>query len=253
MTTKCSDASDVTKSKYVSRFPTKLNGNIGWSFFSLEEDADFDITKDFPDNTLHLRNDYTYKEPDSEDDRMCTLMLTIRNHYQLDRADSEFKVAKVSSGRGNRECYCEYTGGGDIYVRKKGQGSTLSIVNLENLATTPSSSTESIPGLIIEGNHEKDKLTQQLICNTILCCVTQFIKQCKENQISSEFVRKMKKLSGYSIAITGMGYFGFYKLTMEFGTRPILTAKYEPVVRAKPVSAALVDQALDYFFKEVSQ
>ena len=50
-----------------------------------------------------------------------------------------------------------------------------------------------------------------------------------------------------------MGYLSFYKLTMEFGTRPILTAKYEPAVRAKPVSAALMDQALDYFFKKVGQ
>ena len=144
--------------------------HLGWSFFSLEEDADYDVTKDFPGDTLHLRNDYIYKEPDLEDDRMYTLILTIRGHYQLDRADSGFKVAKVSSGGGNRECYCEYTGGGDIYIRKKGQGSMLSIVNLENLASTPSSSTESIPGLITEGkksDHEKDKLTQQLICKIV--------------------------------------------------------------------------------------
>ena len=52
-------------------------------------------------------------------------------------------MTKGSSGGGNRECYCEYTGGGDIYVTKK-EVSMLSIVNLENLTTSPSSSTESI-------------------------------------------------------------------------------------------------------------
>ena len=49
-------------------------------------------------------------------------------------------MTKVSGG-GNRECYCEFTGGGDIHVRKQGQGSTMSIVNVGNVATSPSSST----------------------------------------------------------------------------------------------------------------
>ena len=40
---------------------------------------------------------------------------------------------------------------------------------------------------------------------------------------------------------------------MEFGSLPVLTAKYDPGVCAKPEMAALVDQALDYFFNKVSR
>lgn len=63
----------------------------------------------------------------------------------------------------------------------------------------------------------------------------------------------MTKLSGYSVAITGMGYFAFYKLTMQFGVGPVLTIKHLPGVRAKPEMAALVNQALEYFFNKFRQ
>ena len=65
-------------------------------------------------------------------------------------------IVIVFSGRGNREYYCKFNGGEDIYVRKQGQGSTLSIVNIGNVAASSSSSTESIPGLVIEVDQEKN-------------------------------------------------------------------------------------------------
>ena len=68
----------------------------------------------------------------------------------------------------------------------------------------------------------------------------------------------MKQLSGYCIACMGMGYFGIYKLTMKFESQDtkggsILTAKRKPGVRIRPISAALIDHSLYYFFKRVSQ
>ena len=68
----------------------------------------------------------------------------------------------------------------------------------------------------------------------------------------------MKQLSGYCIARTGMGYFGFYKLTMKFESQDtkggsILTAKHKPGVRICSITAALIDHSLDYFFERVSQ
>ena len=68
----------------------------------------------------------------------------------------------------------------------------------------------------------------------------------------------MKQLSGYCIACTGMGYFRFYKLTLKFKSQDtkggsILPAKCKPGVRILPITAALIDHSLDYFFQRVSQ
>ena len=108
---------------------------------------------------------------------METLLKTIMSYYEFGKESSEFEVNQFPSGKGNQEHYCEYLGGGDIFVTKKKESSTLSIVNLslEGLEMSPTNSAECIPLIVIEGkkiDEDKEKLTKQLICNTILCCVT---------------------------------------------------------------------------------
>ena len=108
--------------------------------------------------------------------------------------------------------------------------------------------------MTIEGKKtEEQQLTSQLIRNTILCSVKQFVRQCKENKITSKEIKEMKELLDYCIAYAGIGYFGFYKLTMRFELGCTLTVKHLGAVRSRPVAAALVDQSLDYFFRRVSQ
>lgn len=46
-----------------------------------------------------------------------------------------------------------------------------------------------------------------------------------------------------------MGYVAFYKLKMEFDNPMRFDGKIEAGLYPKPVSAAIVDQALDYFLK----
>ena len=261
-TTKCSDTTILKVPKKMDSItqaiPTQLKANIGWSFFSLIQDPYFDLREHFPDCTLSVKNDYIYPIPDSENERMESLRMAIINYYQLDKKSSEITVARATAGKGNQDSYCEYTGGGDIYIAKKRASSTLSfaIANLENLEMSPSNSTECISSMTIEckkAEEQEQQLTSQLIRNTILCSVTQFARQCKENKITSKEIKEMKELSGYCIAYTGIGYFGFYKLTMRFELGCTLTVKHLGAVRSRPVAAALVDQSLDYFFQRVSQ
>jgi len=86
-----------------------------------------------------------------------------------------------------------------------------------------------VPATIIEvekSDHDKKKITNWVTCNTILCCVPQFVKQCKENEITSKCIMEMEELSGYCITHAGNGYFGFYKLTMNFASGCTLIEKH---------------------------
>ena len=83
--------------------------------------------------------------------------------------------------------------------------------------------------------------------------MTQFVARNKRKEWDANFLKKFTQLSGYSIAYTGMGYVGFYKLTMEFEKETIFVTKVDPGVYPKPVAAAIVDHALDYFFLKVQQ
>lgn len=122
-TTRCTHVSDLhiqKNAKYIYQdTPTSLKANVGWSFFSLIEDPHFDLKKHFVDGTLITRGDYILPEPDSEEQRMETLLRTILSYYELGKESSEFKVNQFPTDKGNQEHYCEYSGGGDIFVTKK--------------------------------------------------------------------------------------------------------------------------------------
>ena len=105
-------------------------------------------------------------------------------------------------------------------------GMLLSVMNIEGKNT--------------ESNEEK--LKNQSIRNTILSSVSQF-------DISSERIRQMKQLLSYCIAYTGEGYFGFFKMRLQFGSGCTIIVKRTFGERQKPVSAALVDQSLVFFQK----
>ena len=220
-------------------------------FFSLIANSKLDLKMHFPDDTLLLSNQFIFRRPYSEDHHIDSLLTTIYQHYH---SQYSFQIEKVGSGSGNRDCFCEYTGGGDIYIHKV-KGASLSIMDID-LAVPCPNPTESLTTLNIEGkkaDFDDSKLANQLKANTILCCVTQFVRECREKQVTWQFLKKLERLSGYGVGITGMGHFDFIKLVMDFKEGSYYFCKHEQGERAKPLMAALVDQALDYYFKEVNQ
>lgn len=146
--------------------------------------------------------------------------------------------------------YCEFTGGGDIYLQRNGKSLVICNTREEDLSLSPVHETESVSSLVIEGKllSKKRTLTHQLIANTILCCVEQFVNGCKNKEHNETFLKKMMTLSGYGVPYTGEGYVGFYKLTMEFNKQTTFRAIVEPGIYDRSTSAAYVDYALEYFF-----
>ena len=67
----------------------------------------------------------------------------------------------------------------------------------------------------------------------------------QRKNISTERITQMKELSSYCVAYTGGGYFGLFKVTLQFGSGCTITVKRIFGECKKP---ALVDQSLDYFF-----
>lgn len=80
-TEKCSDTTSLevpTKKDYITQaFPIQLKTNVRWSFFSLEQDAGLDLKQDFPDNTLNVNDDYIFKVPKNEHERVESLLTTL--------------------------------------------------------------------------------------------------------------------------------------------------------------------------------
>ena len=151
-------------------------------------------------------------------------------------------TVKKVAGSGNRNCYCQFTGGGDIHVQSKGKGKSLVICN-----TQPDEDDLS------KSDIDPSDLSNKLLANTILCCVAQFVTNCQDKGYSAEFLRTVTQLSGYSVAYTGMGHVGFYKLNMNFNKPMDFVAKIKPGVHYKPLSATYVDYAMEYFFRKIRQ
>ena len=232
-------------------FPNGVTRNIGWSFYSLVGDARFDIEQHFVSRgSMYLKDNFIYPEPESEDERMDVLLKTIEQHYDINKHDSGIDAKRIHSGSYHNECHCEFTGGGDIFIKKKGR--SVSITNIGSVPISPVHETEAISSLVIEGK-KSDSVTKQVIANTILCCVTQFVAGCKKRERDANFLKKCIQISSYGIAYTGMGYVSFCKLTMVFNKYTSFDSKIKPGVYQKQVSAAIVDAALDHFFMKAKQ
>ena len=238
---------------YITNISTAVKRNVGWAFFSLIGEPTYDVTNTF-DESGRLKQPFIYKDPETEKERMDPLLQAIRRQYNLYTPDAGIKATMVS-GQGDRSKYCQFTGGGDIHVQRKGKSLVICNTLEQDLSLSPVHETESVSSLVIEGKlyiSKKRTLTHQLIANTILCCVEQFVAECRNKEHDETFLKQMTTLSGYSVPYTGEGYVGFYKLTMEFNERITFRAMVQPGIYDRPISAAYVDYALEYFFGKIN-
>ena len=124
---------------------------------------------------------------------------------------------------------------------------------VEVLETSPlhSSFTQTVS---LEGKKvDEDNRDLQVVHNAILCGISQFTRQCEAKMITREQIIDMKELSAYCIAYIGSGFFGFYKIVINFKMGSKLVTKHNGAVHKRPVAAALVDKSLDYFFNKFRQ
>ena len=239
--------------------PLQLSRNVGWSFFSLCTDPNIDLKEDFelPDRLLP-NSQYVYPEPKDESVRVTCLLKAIQNYYKLNQNDSMAEITKIENP-GFKHHYCQFSGGGDIYIQ-----STIPVVILsqpvkegeQDLSLSPKNELEHISTMVIEGKKmdcNSEAIRNQLFANIILLCVTSFIDNLEKRKCCESFIRKMDQLSAYGIAYTGRGHIGFYKLQMKFFRPMEFVTKVKLALRPQPSAACYVDYVLDYFFKELEQ
>lgn len=107
---------------------------------------------------------------------------------------------------------------------------------------------------IIEGKKgecDTDKLKYQLFANTVLTTVDNFVSQM--DAYDEAYIQGVEKVSGYGVALTGMGFVGFYKVLMKFGEPMKFITKVRLNQRPQLSAACLVDFSLDYFFGKLKQ
>lgn len=202
-----------------------------------------------------IKPDFIYPKPSSESQRTDCLWMTINEFYQLSKENAPAKIFKITNP-GLREGFCQFTGGGDLFIENCKNGNAMLLFTGQN-EQDPSISPRTddvITGVTIEGKKgdcDSDDLTYQLFANTILTSISSFTQQI--NEYSEEFLENMEKLSGYSVAYTGSGYFGFYKLKIRFGCPMEFVEKVSLNQRPQPSAASCVDFALDYFFGKLNQ
>ena len=114
---------------------------------------------------------------------------------------------------------------------------------------TPTGDTESTS---IEGDYTHQSLRDQLLANSILACTSTFLKEC-QMEYDSAFIKDVTQISRYSVAYTGMGSVGFYKLSIKFDELIEFEARIPLEQRHQSDAAAVVDFAIDCFTRKVAQ
>ena len=235
--------------------PIQITRNVGWSFFCLKANKDMALERHFEvKEKAQIKPDFTFPKPTSESERMDCLWMTIRDFYQLSNENAPAKISKIAPP-GLRQGFCQFTGGGNLFIESQNGNALLLFTgqNEQDISLSPRSDDE-ICGITIEGkkrDYDTDDLIHQLFANSILTIVSSFTQHI--NDYSEEFLVKIEKLSGYSIAYTGSGYFGFYKLIIDFGNPMEFVKKVPLNDYLRPYAASYVDFALDYFFGKLNQ
>lgn len=133
--------------------PRGISRNTAWSFYSLEGDASFDIEEHFVSRgTLYLKDTFLYPVPVSEDKRMDVLLKAIDEYYGINKYNSGMEAKRIRIGSLCNECHCEFTGGGDIFINKK--GTSVSITNVRSVRISPDRETEATSSLVVEGKNQ---------------------------------------------------------------------------------------------------
>ena len=229
--------------------PVGLSRHVAWSFYSLNCHINHDLKKEFESpEKRQLKPRYTYRRPSTENERVEALHCTIHGYFNLkDNLDIDLRRIVTP---GITDHYCQFTGGGDIYLEKL----TESLVIYSGPESSPTEDTETVSGLIIETKKvdcSDESLRCQLFANTILTCITTFLNKCKEKKCNAAFIKDVKQISGYGVAYTGMGCVGFYKLQIKFDEVMEFEEKIPLAQYRQPDSAAIVDFAIDYFMGKI--
>ncbi|XP_065882461.1 uncharacterized protein [Dysidea avara] len=262
--TKCSDASasnfdgvlSVEDTSPAMQFSKTLNRNVGWSYFSLVEDPEYDLQNDFSGDisgtNLNLHFGYTFPIAKESKRRNC-LLENIKSYYSSKGKDiTVMLVDAITQTQG----YCQFSGGGDILIHSNTL-STLVIKNTieqKDISGPVKSGSSSTTTLNIEVKNDCtniEKLKYQLYANIVSASVSRFVE--KLESFSENDLCDVKEITGYGIAYTNHGEVGFFKIVMKFHEQTTITTKIPIASRTRPTAASIVDDVLDYCVESIKQ
>ena len=243
----------------------KLERNVSWSFFCLNANPNLDLKKHFiEEKTLHLKPLFVFPDAKNEAVRMNKLydaLLLYSTKYSVEKIDKP----------GNTECFCRFTGGGDIFISMETESLVISNVDDGSQSSqqqddgphsaqrqdddspyfshpSPKESTHHMSGFTVEGKKTEATsrdLKYQLFADMVLNCVDNFVTNCI-NKYDEAFIRNVECVVGYGAPYTGSGHIGFYKLELKFGHTTKFVTKLQLEKYSQPEAAAFLDAILDY-------
>ena len=265
--TACSSASKkdfsfVGNTRKIFEFDRPIaKGTISLPYFILE--ADESVV--FHNNTQCVKETFTFPDV-SEFRQMEAFCNSLRSHsYKVNRCDS----VKTTNH------YCEFSGGGDVYISKTNVSVPLVFVSstVEESTEPAEESTESdekssvvdgnvhvsplahgdsrLASLIIEGGKgscDSEKLKYQLWANMVVLAIANFMEAIKPSakSFTKADLLKLEQLTGYGMACSGDGMVGAYKLEMKFGEYTAFVTKIQLGYRDRIQAAGLMDFILRY-------
>ena len=156
--------------------------------------------------------------------------------------------------------FCEFSGGGDIYIIKPSPLVFQSAVqagggSAEQSPVSPiGDEINKMPSLTIEGKRGtvssiKD-VAHQLWANMLVVCVQMFVDRCKPDGHLKKFMKDeligLKVLTGYGVACIGDGSVAAYKLEITFNGAMSIINKLPASTHDRPKAARLIDRVLEY-------
>ena len=230
-------------------------------------------------NKVVFNESFIYPDA-SEDERVEALYDSLRNSLG-NSLGVQCSIKKTKPFPNANKHYCEFLGGGDIFIYKKDvsiplvftsaggtessagetesaerEGSSVHGVKVSPIST----GTSKLSSPIIEakkGTISASKLKHQLWVNMLIVTVGNFIKaldpldDTHESQYEKRDIFELNQLTGYGVVCSSDGMVGAYKLEMEFNKSMSFVTKLKLGFRDRPLAASLIDFTLQYYLKTV--
>ena len=236
----------ITKSKKIIEGEPTSGGKISYPYFTLKFGLEPHVNDTFPCDKL-------------ENDRLDAISTSLQQQGHI-----VHYFGKIQSH------YCEFTGGGDIYIENTVEGPLVfksqqlpdddeaDDVNKSddvNLSPTNSGTAQ----LSIEGKRgivAVSAVIGQLWANMMLICVHRFVQSCDpelEKGFNKEDLISIQQLTGYGIFCSGDGTIGAYELEITFNGKNTMIEKVKPTTYNRIRAAKLMDYMLEYYVEKTKQ
>jgi len=170
------------------------------------------------------------------------------------------KAGYIVHTANSRSHYCEFSGGGDIYIENAVEVPLVfKSVQLANDVETDDVNdaaklspthpgTQKLAQLSIEGKRGAVSVSAgigQLWANMMLICVERFVDSCEN--FKKEDLISIQQLTGYGILCCGDGTIAAYKLEINFNVKNSIIQKIEPSTYNRVKAAKLMDYVIECF------